>query len=173
MSQIYEGWRNNLLPPKELKKTIKDTSKERLTICEGCEYHSANRKNYKTIQAKRVENENQFKPKSSYTVKWEIDTTKVTPIPFMGYEGTYKKSDVTSGNRLYYDRKLPFTKYIPFKGDYKSVKEVIIPNAYVIQQGQWPVIDLLKANKLEYKQYPRCDIAILAFPNHYLYISIT
>ena len=50
MSQIYEGWRNNLLPPKELKKTIKDTSKERLTICEGCEYHSANRKNYKTIR---------------------------------------------------------------------------------------------------------------------------
>jgi hypothetical protein len=70
----------------------------------------------------------------------------------MGYEGTYKKSDVTNGNRLYYDRKLPFTKYIPFKGDYKSVKEVIIPNAYVIPQGQWPVIDLLKANKLEYKQ---------------------
>ena len=109
-------------------------------------------KNYKTIQAKRVENENQFKPKSAYTVKWEIDTTKVTQIPFMGYEGTYKKSDVTSGDRLYYDRKLPFTKYIPFKGDYKSVKEVIIPNAYVIPQGQWPVIDLLKANKLEYQQ---------------------
>ncbi len=109
-------------------------------------------KNYKKIQAKRVENENQFKPKSAYTVKWEIDTTKITQLPFMGYEGTYKKSDVTNGNRLYYDRKLPFTKYIPFKGDYKSVKEVIIPNAYVIQQGQWPVIDLLKANKLEYKQ---------------------
>lgn len=109
-------------------------------------------KNYKKIQAKRVENENQFKPKSAYTVKWEIDTTKITQLPFMGYEGTYKKSDVTNGNRLYYDRKLPFTKYIPFKGDYKSVKEVIIPNAYVIPQGQWPVIDLLKANKLEYKQ---------------------
>ena len=50
LSQIYEGWRNNLIPPKELKKTIKKTSEERLAICEGCEYHSRNRKNYRTVR---------------------------------------------------------------------------------------------------------------------------
>ena len=50
ISQIYEGWRNNLLPPKELKNKIVETSRERLAICKGCEYHSHNRKNYKTIR---------------------------------------------------------------------------------------------------------------------------
>jgi hypothetical protein len=32
------------MPPKELKKVIKKTSKERLAICEACEYHSKNKK---------------------------------------------------------------------------------------------------------------------------------
>lgn len=50
MSQIYEGWRNNLLPPKELKKLIKETSSQRLEICQGCEHHSDNKRNYKTIR---------------------------------------------------------------------------------------------------------------------------
>ena len=50
LSQIYEGWRNNLLPPKELKKKILETSDRRLAICKQCEYHSSNRKGYKTIR---------------------------------------------------------------------------------------------------------------------------
>lgn len=109
-------------------------------------------KNYKTIKSKRLENRNQFLPKSEYTIKWEIDTTKITKIPFLGYEGKYKKSDVTTGQRLYYDRKIPFTKYIPFLADFKSVQTVKIPNAYVIPQGFWPVIDRLKENKLEFRR---------------------
>ncbi|WP_298392352.1 hypothetical protein [Flavobacterium sp.] len=109
-------------------------------------------KNYKTIKSKRLENQKQFQPKSDYTIKWEIDTTKITKIPFLGYEGKYKKSDVTTGQRLYYDRKIPFTKFIPFLADFKSVQTVKIPNAYVIPQGFWPVIDRLKENKLEFRR---------------------
>ena len=106
--------------------------------------------NYKIIKEKRNENLKQFQPKSDYTIKWKIDSTKITKIPFLGYEGSYKKSDVTSGKRLYYDRKLPFTKYIPFLADYKSVTTIKIPNAYAIPQGFWPIIDLLKENKMEF-----------------------
>jgi len=109
-------------------------------------------KNYKTIKTKRLANEKQFEPEKKYTLKWEIDSSKITKIPFLGYEGTIKKSDVTSGSRLYYDQKLPFSKSIPFLADYKSVQEVIIPKAYVIPQGFWPIIDLLKANKLSFSR---------------------
>lgn len=52
-SQIYEGWRNNLLPPKKLKQQINQVSKERMGICEKCTYHSEVRKKklgYKTIR---------------------------------------------------------------------------------------------------------------------------
>jgi hypothetical protein len=50
LSQIYEGWRNNLLPPEKLKTAILETSNKRLAICKRCEFHSANRKDYKTIR---------------------------------------------------------------------------------------------------------------------------
>lgn len=47
MSKIYEGWKNNLLPPEKLKKFIEATYKERISVCEGCPFHS---KNFKTIR---------------------------------------------------------------------------------------------------------------------------
>lgn len=105
-------------------------------------------KNHTSIKSKRLENEKQFKPGEKYTLKWKIDSSKINKIPFLGYDGKRKKSDVTSGVRLYYDQKSPYAKSIPFLADYKSVQEIVIPNAYVIPQEFWPVIDLLKANKL-------------------------
>jgi hypothetical protein len=109
-------------------------------------------KNYKKIKKNRLENEKQFAPQKKYTLKWEIDSAKITKLPFLGYEGKYKKSAVTSDNRLYYDRNKPFSKSIPFLADFKSVQEITIPNGYIIPQGFWPVIDLLKANKLEFSR---------------------
>jgi Zinc carboxypeptidase len=104
------------------------------------------------IQQKQLVNQTQFKVGKKYTLQWKIDSTKVSQIPFMGFQGGYKKSNVTSGERLYYDRKIPFTKYIPFLGDYKSEREITIPNYYVIPKGQWTIIDQLKANKIEFTQ---------------------
>lgn len=43
-SQIYEGWRNNLVPPSEIKTLIDKTSEHRTNICLGCSYHSKNHK---------------------------------------------------------------------------------------------------------------------------------
>ena len=43
--QIYEGWRNHLIPPAHLKKAIKQVSHERLLICRTCEFNSRNVKN--------------------------------------------------------------------------------------------------------------------------------
>ncbi|RTY91834.1 M14 family metallopeptidase [Flavobacterium sp. GT3R68] len=109
-------------------------------------------KNFLAIKAMRLKNEQHYLPKKSYPIQWEIDSSKVTTIPFLGYEGSYKKSEVTTGDRLFYDRKKPFKKDIPYYKEYKSVKEVIIPNAYIIPQGFWNVIDLLKSNHITYTQ---------------------
>jgi len=46
-SQVYEGWRNKLIPPSEIKDLIKKTSEERLNICAQCPHHS---KNHKTVR---------------------------------------------------------------------------------------------------------------------------
>lgn len=45
--QIYEGWRNHILPPENLKKIINNVSRSRRRICDVCEYNS---KFHKTIR---------------------------------------------------------------------------------------------------------------------------
>ena len=102
-----------------------------------------------TIKQKRKENEAQFQPNQSYTLQWEVDKSVQEPFTFLGYEAGYKKSDATTGQRLYYDRTKPFKKEVPFFSQYKSVKDVRIPKAYVIPRGFWHVIDLLKSNGID------------------------
>jgi hypothetical protein len=46
-SQIYEGWKNNLFPSKDMKPYIEAVAKERMSICEECPMHS---KNFKTVR---------------------------------------------------------------------------------------------------------------------------
>jgi hypothetical protein len=51
LSQIYEGWRNKLIPPSDIKHLITEVSNERKKICDECEWNSVNRKashGYKT-----------------------------------------------------------------------------------------------------------------------------
>ncbi|PJE39805.1 MAG: hypothetical protein CUR32_11120 [Flavobacterium sp.] len=107
-------------------------------------------KNVTLIKNKRAENGKQYQVGNSYPIQWTIDSSKVEKIKFLGYEGDYKKSDVTNGKRLYYDRNKPYTKEIPFYGTYKALKNIKIPKAYVIPQGQWKVIELLTNNQLAY-----------------------
>lgn len=47
LANLYEGWKNHLAPSEFLKDAIETVSENRMSICEGCEYHS---KNHKTIR---------------------------------------------------------------------------------------------------------------------------
>lgn len=40
--EIIEGWRNHLVPPKDLKEFITEVSEDRLSICAGCPFQSDN-----------------------------------------------------------------------------------------------------------------------------------
>ncbi len=44
LSEIYEGWRNNIIPPEHLEEQIDEVSRERMSICEQCEHHSKHHK---------------------------------------------------------------------------------------------------------------------------------
>ena len=102
--------------------------------------------NYSKIKQLRKDNEAQFQPNNNYTLQWEIDKNVQEFFTFLGYEAGYKKSEATTGQRLYYDRNKPFKKEVPFFPQYKSIKDITIPKAYVIPRGFWPVIELLKSN---------------------------
>ena len=114
--------------------------------------------NATTIKQKRQENEAQFQPNKNYTLQWEVDNSVKEPFTFLGYEAGYKKSEATTGQRLFYDRNQPFKKEVPFFPQYKSVKDVTIPKAYVIPRGYWPVIELLKNNGIVCQSIPKDTI---------------
>lgn len=108
--------------------------------------------NYLKIKELRIKNLEQYQPKKSYTLKWEMDSTKTTKFSFLGYEAGYKKSEATTGDRLYYDRSKPYKKDVPYIKEFKSQKEVVIPTAYIIPRGYWNIIELLKNNNIQYSQ---------------------
>ena len=132
----------------------------------------------------KSENNAEFKVGNQYPTQWKIDSAKVEFIDFKGFEGNYKTSEVTRQPRLFYDRTKPFSKKIPFYGDFKPTKSVTIPAYYVIPQSQWEIINLLKLNNIslvevvkdsiiEIEAYKISDYQTIksSFEGHYLHYN--
>ncbi|WP_341215934.1 M14 family metallopeptidase [uncultured Wocania sp.] len=84
--------------------------------------------------------------KKTYTLNWEIDTTKISILNFKGFEADNIKSDITDFKRLKYNRTKPFAKEVAYQNYFKPTLEVNIPTAYIIPRGWHRVIELLKLN---------------------------
>lgn len=108
--------------------------------------------NWEKIKQLRKDNLESFKAGKQYPLHWAIDSTKVSYMDFKGFEGGFKPSAISGKDRLFYDRSKPFTKKIPFYGNYKPTKFVTIPKYYVVPQSQWQIIELLKLNHIEMTQ---------------------
>jgi len=81
-----------------------------------------------------------------------LDRSQFDKRIYKGYAAAYKPSDVSGQRRLYYDHSKPYEKEVPFYNFYKPSTLIQKPKAYIIPQGWWTVIDLLKANKVEMTQ---------------------
>ncbi|HEX8269728.1 MAG TPA: M14 family metallopeptidase [Flavobacterium sp.] len=106
-------------------------------------------KNAAEIKKLRAENQQNYKPNTSYPLRWAIDSSKVTAINFNGYEGSYKPSDISGKPRLYYDESKPFSRKIEYRTEYTPTLEVIIPTYYIVPKSWWNVIELLKINHIQ------------------------
>ena len=84
-----------------------------------------------------------------YPVNYKVDSSKVSTLKFKGYEANNIPSEITGSPRLKYDRSKPFTKEINYYNNFISEDKIEIPRAYIIPQGWWNVIDILKANNVE------------------------
>jgi hypothetical protein len=73
-------------------------------------------------------------------------------VVYKGYEAGRKPSEISGLPRLYYDRNKPFEKNVKIFNYYTAKSEVAKPKAYIIPQGWWKVIDLLKLNKVKMTQ---------------------
>lgn len=91
---------------------------------------------------------------SVFPVHWKSDDKKFTSFDFMGYTYKTKKSNVSDLPVKYYDRNDTYTAQINFKNYYNPVVEIIAPQAYIIPQGWWKVLELLKLNGVSMQRLP-------------------
>ena len=88
----------------------------------------------------------------NFALSWAVDTTQHSIITFKGYEQSFKTSDATGLQRMYYNRSKPFTKEVKFFNTFKPSNFVTAPSAYIIPQGWSTVVDLMKLNNVTVKQ---------------------
>ena len=111
--------------------------------------------NSSSIRELRDKTKQAIKQQKEFPIRWALDTSVHTLISYKGYTAERKKSEVSGLQRLYYDRSKPFEKLIPFYNYYKPTTTINKPTAYVIPQGWWKVIDLLKLNKVRMSQFKK------------------
>lgn len=105
-------------------------------------------KNSAVIHQLRRQTKESVKKQPGFPVSWKLDTTQVEQVLFKGYEAGYKPSEISGLPRLYYDRSKPYEKQIRYFNTYAPRIAINKPAAYIIPQGWWTVIDLLKINKV-------------------------
>lgn len=82
-------------------------------------------------------------------ISWVIDEAQSKKISFKGYEAELIPSKVTEGERLFYDRKKPFTKEIDLFDEFKINETIKAPTAYIIPQAYSEIIERLQWNGVE------------------------
>ncbi len=114
-----------------------------------------------TIKDLRARAQRKYLTERYYPVNFKVDSSSFSKITFKGYEGEIIDSEVTSGNRLKYDQSKPFEKEIDYYNLFQPSERIEIPRAYVIPQGWWNVIDILKTNKIEMTPLARDTVMLV------------
>ncbi len=109
-------------------------------------------KNSEQIKQLRDKGKLTIKSAIEFPISWTLDKSQFKEVLYNGFEAGHKPSEVSGLSRLYYDRTKPFEKSIKIYNYFAVSNSVTKPKAYIIPQGWWKVIDLLKLNKVEMSQ---------------------
>ena len=96
-----------------------------------------------------------YQKKPIYRTNWQVDTTMSRNLKFKGYEGKEVTSAITGLPRLTYDQSLPYTKEVAYQDTFKPKLSLEVPEAYIIPQGWWQVIERLKVNQVAYQSFSK------------------
>lgn len=97
----------------------------------------------------RAEARMQVLQQAAFPLTWKLDKEHPAQIRFKGYEAGKKPSEVSGLPRLYYDRNKPYDKTVPFFNQYQPDLTVQKPRGYIVPQGWWKVIELLRLNQVQ------------------------
>ena len=91
-----------------------------------------------------------YKVGSYSPIQWRVDSTQTKTLNFKGYEAEMPPSELTGAQRLKFDRTKPYARDVTYYNTFKAVDSITIPEQYIVPQGYWNVIELLKKNKISY-----------------------
>lgn len=115
----------------------------------------ADAKNIKTLRENMLIS---MDKQTHYTLDWDIDSSQTSRLNFKGYDADVIKSEITGLNRLKYDRSRPFTKVVNYQNFFKPKLKVKIPSAYIIPQGWYNVIAILRLNQVKMTAFDKDTI---------------
>jgi len=111
--------------------------------------------NQAAIKQVRAQQQKEQLTQMQFPVGFTLDRTKFSEILYKGYEAGRKPSNISGLPRLYYDRNKPFEKMIKFYNFFNPKTMIDKPTAYVIPQGWWKVIELLKVNNVQMRAFQK------------------
>ena len=82
----------------------------------------------------------------AFPLKWNADSSRYEEVLFKGYETDSAKSDATGLQKMFYNHDKPFSKKIKYFNSFIPSDIIRKPSAYIIPQGWWAVVDLLRLN---------------------------
>jgi len=108
-------------------------------------------------QIKNLRNQTKKSTQSAieFPISWALDRSQFKEVTYKGFEAGRKPSEISGFPRLYYDRSKPFEKKVKIYNYFPPKTFIKKPVAYIIPQGWWKVIDLLKLNKVQMSQLKR------------------
>ena len=110
---------------------------------------------------------------SKFPLSWIVDTAKFSHITFKGYNADTAKSEATGLQKIFYNHDKPYTKEIKFFNVFTPANVVEKPLAYIIPQGWYAVIELLKGNGVILKRFTHDMVMKLAVYHIDDYKSLT
>ncbi|HEX7845421.1 MAG TPA: M14 family zinc carboxypeptidase, partial [Chitinophagaceae bacterium] len=109
-------------------------------------------KNSEQIKTLRDQTKQSVRSATEFPLSWSLDRSKFKEVLYKGYEAGRKTSEVSGLPRLYYDRNKPYEKQVKIFNHFVPKTFTKTPKAYIIPQGWWKVIELLKLNKVQMTQ---------------------
>ncbi len=109
-------------------------------------------KNSAVIKNLRNQTKKSVQSAVEFPISWSLDKSLYKEVQYKGFEAGRKPSEVSGLPRLFYDRNKPFEKTVKIFNYFAVKNSIAKPKAYIIPQGWWKVIDLLKLNKVQMSQ---------------------
>ncbi len=139
-----------------------------------------------TILANKQRADAAVSSQTTFALNYRLDRSQIDSVTFLGYEASYKPSEVSGLKRLYYDRAKPFTKRIPYRNTFVPDLQLTKPAGYVIPQAWQEMITMLRRNGVRLQPMPKDTLMTVSayyiddyktaqrpYEGHYMHSGVT